>query len=392
HPLVARAGLVERVVVARVVLNLVRVVDAERDVRRLLVDRDDDAARFRVEAVLRPRVADVLDRVADDLPDVDVRVGRHLAGDDDETGRDERLARDAAVRIVGESGVENRVGDLVRDLVGVALGDRLRGEEEAARHAPESSRYSPVGRRPISDARMSSSDVPSSTLHTPSVIGISTPTRCERSRSTGAVVSPSTTWPICALASSAVAPREISSPARRFRPVGCQHVTTRSPMPASPANVSGSAPSASPSRALPTRPRVISAAFALSPSSRPSTAPAESAITFFAAAQISTPIRSLLTYTRNTSELIASCSQSASASSSDAITVAPGRPASTSSAWLGPDRTATGLSRTRVERRAPLSGSRPLTRLRIGAVPRTWPRASRKERDGTASTTSSASS
>ena len=78
-------------------------------------------------------------------------------------------------------------------------------------------------------------------------------------------------------------------------PLGCQHVTIRSPMPASPENVSGSAPSASPSRAISTRPRVTSAAFALSPSPSPSTAPAASAITFFAAAQSSTPIRSSLT-------------------------------------------------------------------------------------------------
>ena len=41
--------------------------------------------------------------------------------------------------------------------------------------------------------------MPSSTAQTPSVIGSSTPIRRERSRSTGAVVSPSTTWPICAL-------------------------------------------------------------------------------------------------------------------------------------------------------------------------------------------------
>jgi hypothetical protein len=50
HPLVARADAVERIVVARVVLHLVRRVDALRDVGRLRVDRDDDAARVRVEA------------------------------------------------------------------------------------------------------------------------------------------------------------------------------------------------------------------------------------------------------------------------------------------------------------------------------------------------------
>ena len=41
-------------------------------------------------------------------------------------GRDQRLAGDAAVRVVREDGVEDRVRDLVGDLVGMALGDRLR--------------------------------------------------------------------------------------------------------------------------------------------------------------------------------------------------------------------------------------------------------------------------
>ena len=133
HSLVARAELVERVVVARVVLHLVRGVDALRDVRRLLVDRDDDTAGVRVEAPLRVRVADLRDPVANDPRDVDVGLGRDLAGDDDEAGRDQRLAGDAAVDVVGEHGVEHRVRDLVGDLVGMTLGDGLRGEEKLAR-------------------------------------------------------------------------------------------------------------------------------------------------------------------------------------------------------------------------------------------------------------------
>ena len=55
---------------------------------------------------------------------------------------------------------------------------------------------SSVGVLPISPAASSASERPSSTEQTLSVIGSSTPSRCERSRSTGAVVSPSTTWPI----------------------------------------------------------------------------------------------------------------------------------------------------------------------------------------------------
>ena len=98
HPLVAGADPVERVVVAGVVLHLVRRVDALRDVGRLLVDRDDHAARVGVEAVLGARVADLARSAArTSARDVDVGLGRDLAGDDDEAGRDERLAGDAAV-------------------------------------------------------------------------------------------------------------------------------------------------------------------------------------------------------------------------------------------------------------------------------------------------------
>ena len=80
---------------------------------------------------------------------------------------------------------------------------------------------------------------PESTAQTPSVMGISTPSRCASSRSTGAVVSPSTTIPIERAASSGVAPCATSSPQRLFRPERAQQVTTRSPIPARPAKVSG---------------------------------------------------------------------------------------------------------------------------------------------------------
>ena len=131
HPLVARAHPVDRVGVA--VLRLVRRVDALRDVRGLVVDRDHHAARLGVEAVLRAGVADLGDGLADDRADVDVGLGRDLAGDDDEAGRDQGLAGDAPVLVVAEDGVEDGVRDLVGDLVGVSLGDGLRRELEGAR-------------------------------------------------------------------------------------------------------------------------------------------------------------------------------------------------------------------------------------------------------------------
>ena len=136
HPLVAGANPVDRVAVA--VLGLERLVDSLRDVRGLAVDRDHHAASLGVEAILCARVADVLDRVADDGADVDVRLGRDLAGNDDEPRRDERLAGDPAVLVVREDGVEDRVRDLVGDLVRMTLGHRLGRElERAGAHRAE---------------------------------------------------------------------------------------------------------------------------------------------------------------------------------------------------------------------------------------------------------------
>ena len=136
HSLVSGADQIQRIRVA--MLRLVRRVDALCDVGRLAVDRDHDAARLEVEPVLRTRIADLGDAFAHDRADVDVRVGRDLAGDDDEPGGDEGLARDAPVRVVREDRVEDGVRDLIRDLVGMTLGDRLRREGERARcHGPE---------------------------------------------------------------------------------------------------------------------------------------------------------------------------------------------------------------------------------------------------------------
>ena len=73
---------------------------------------------------------------------------------------------------------------------------------------------------------------------------------------------------------------------------------------------------------------------------------------------------------RKTSELIALWSSSANASSSEAITAAVGRPAATSSAMFGPERTATGRPVTSVESRLRRSRDRgPSSSDRTGARP-----------------------
>ena len=82
--------------------------------------------------------------VAHEPRNVDVALGRDLAGDDHEPGRDERLAGHAAGRILGEDRVEHGVRDLVGHLVGMALGDGFGGERKCARFRHGREDYRPA--------------------------------------------------------------------------------------------------------------------------------------------------------------------------------------------------------------------------------------------------------
>src|SRR5690606_40403533 len=95
----------------------------------LPIYRHGDTARRAVEALVRGVVPDLEDLLPDDGRDVDVGLRRHLAGDVDQAGGDQRLDGDPALRVVPEHGVENRITDLVGHLVRVALGNRLGGEQ-----------------------------------------------------------------------------------------------------------------------------------------------------------------------------------------------------------------------------------------------------------------------
>ena len=98
--LVPGTALVE-VVVGVADARLVAVVDALRDVDGLSADGDLDATAGAVEALERRVVADVEDRLADQLGDRRVGVGPHLTGDDDETGGQQRLDGRPEVLLVG---------------------------------------------------------------------------------------------------------------------------------------------------------------------------------------------------------------------------------------------------------------------------------------------------
>ena len=144
------------------------------------------------------------------------------------------------------------------------------------------------------------------------------------------------------MASSIVLPCPIRIPALLLRECMEAQVTIRSPIPESPVNVSGLPPMATPKREISAIPLVIRAAFVLSPQPSPSAIPAASATTFFSAAPTSMPRISGLVYTRKYALFIkifwiysAVCFVFAP------TTQVVGISFPTSSAWEGPDNTAT---------------------------------------------------
>ena len=106
------------------------------------------AAGAAVEAVLGAIVSDVSQHASHDVLHVYVRLGADFSSDHDKTGGDQRLACAAKLRGVGrltrggdvallrptidffrENGVEDGVGNLVANLVGMAFGHGLGRED-----------------------------------------------------------------------------------------------------------------------------------------------------------------------------------------------------------------------------------------------------------------------
>ena len=99
-------------------------LDAHGDFRRLAVDMVFHRHVLPVEAVLL--IADAPDHVAGDLVhlvegDLGAIGGAHLAGQHHAIGRGQGLHGDLGARVARKEKVDNRVGDLVGHLVGVAL-------------------------------------------------------------------------------------------------------------------------------------------------------------------------------------------------------------------------------------------------------------------------------
>ena len=138
-----RLGLVRRVAEHHALVagadGAIAVVGAGGDVRRLAVEVHLDGAAVGVDVVRGIAVTDLAQRLADDgfrlvahLGEVRGIGGAEFPGDDHPLVGDEGLAGDAGARVAGQEGVENRIGDAVADLVGMAGGDRLGREQTTA--------------------------------------------------------------------------------------------------------------------------------------------------------------------------------------------------------------------------------------------------------------------
>jgi hypothetical protein len=98
-------------------------VDALGDVGGLLGEQVRDEDLVGVEDVVVVHVTDFANRGADNFLEVDLRLGREFAGDDDVVTLDQGLARDARETVLREAGIEDGVRDAVGDLIRVALAD-----------------------------------------------------------------------------------------------------------------------------------------------------------------------------------------------------------------------------------------------------------------------------
>ncbi|MNV64197.1 hypothetical protein D3C71_1568280 [compost metagenome] len=108
------------------------VVHALGDVLALLVIGHEHGAAFVINPVVGVVVADALDGIARHLDVIYVGAGRDLTRQYHQTGIGQCLGRHAAVRVLGENSVQNRIGDLVSHLIGMAFRDRFRGEQKIA--------------------------------------------------------------------------------------------------------------------------------------------------------------------------------------------------------------------------------------------------------------------
>ena len=121
--------------VARALVFRLLAVNALGDIHGLLADDVDYATGVAVVAHIRGGVADVFDHATHQVFQVDPCAGGDFTANDGHTGFHHGFACYASVRVVGQDGVQYRVGDLVGQFVRMAFRDRLGGENVVVRHS-----------------------------------------------------------------------------------------------------------------------------------------------------------------------------------------------------------------------------------------------------------------
>ena len=92
------------------------------------MDADEDLAGLCGETDVGGGVADIGDDTADDGLPVDFRLGGDFTGNDNEVGCAESFTSHAALGILSQAGVEDRIGDLIGNFVGMPFGNRFRSK------------------------------------------------------------------------------------------------------------------------------------------------------------------------------------------------------------------------------------------------------------------------
>ena len=132
HQALVPGAHIQRLVSSVVMLpGLQRQIHAHSDVRGLLVQRRENCAGITVEAVLRAGVADLPDRFPGDGLIIHLRGGSDLAHQDDQSGGGAGLTGDTAHGVLRKQSVQDRIRDLVADLVRMSFRDRLRRKQSS---------------------------------------------------------------------------------------------------------------------------------------------------------------------------------------------------------------------------------------------------------------------
>ena len=100
-------------------------VHAHGNIARLFIDAGDDGAGIGVKAIERVIVPDRSHHPAHQGLEVNVCLGRDLAGNDHQASGGKGFGGYAAEGVLRQTGVEDRIGDLVGDLVRMSFGYRL---------------------------------------------------------------------------------------------------------------------------------------------------------------------------------------------------------------------------------------------------------------------------